>query len=81
MDAGLKISAEMTLAQTRCQGIHEIERQYLKALLSRHSGRINQSATEAGITPRQLHKLMKKYGIRKEDFKPPFRQSTSSFSA
>ncbi|MGD9018522.1 MAG: sigma-54 dependent transcriptional regulator [Desulfobacterales bacterium] len=81
MPAELMISSEMTLAQTRCQGIQEIERQYLKGLLARHSGRINQSAAEAGITPRQLHKLMKKYGLQKEDFKPPFRKSTSSSSA
>ena len=35
----------------------------------RNNGKINQSAQEAGISTRQLHKLMLKYGLRKEDFK------------
>ena len=38
--------------------------------MARNHGKINISATEAGITTRQLHKLMSKYGIRKEEFKP-----------
>lgn len=75
--AEVAIDTELTLAQIRSQGIQEIERQYLKSLLSRHSGRINQSAQEAGITPRQLHKLMKKYGIQKEDFKTLSRKPLS----
>jgi DNA-binding NtrC family response regulator len=45
------------------------ERQYLKELMLRNKGKINPSAQEAGISTRQLHKLMLKYGLRKEDFK------------
>ncbi len=59
----------MTLAETRQRGIDEIERNYLKDVLSRNQGKINESARDAGITPRQLNKLMNKYGIRKEEFK------------
>jgi DNA-binding NtrC family response regulator len=68
--AEVPIDTSQTLAHVRAEGVEEIERRYLKDLLSRHQGRINQSAEEAGITTRQLHKLMKKYGLRKEDFKP-----------
>jgi DNA-binding NtrC family response regulator len=68
--AEVTIDTSQTLAQVRAEGVEEIERRYLKDLLARHQGRINQSAEEAGITTRQLHKLMKKYGLRKEDFKP-----------
>ena len=57
------------VAETRRRGIEEIERKYLKELLSRNKGKIQASATSAGITTRQLHKLMKKHGLRKEDFK------------
>ncbi|MFC1857109.1 sigma 54-interacting transcriptional regulator [Thermodesulfobacteriota bacterium] len=57
------------LAEIRRKGIEEIERRYLKELLSRNKGKINLSAQDAGITTRQLHKLMKKYELRKEDFK------------
>jgi transcriptional regulator with GAF, ATPase, and Fis domain len=67
--AELAIDMHNTLAQVRACGVEEIERRYLKDLLSRHKGRINASAEEAGITTRQLHKLMKKYGYRKEAFK------------
>jgi DNA-binding NtrC family response regulator len=62
--------AAHSLHQVRAAGIEEIERLYIKDVLVRHTGRINASAEEAGITTRQLHKLMKKYGLRKEDFKP-----------
>ena len=68
--AEVSIDTSQSLAQVRAEGVEEIERRYLKELLTRHRGRINQSAEEAGITTRQLHKLMKKYGLRKEDFKP-----------
>jgi DNA-binding NtrC family response regulator len=37
--------------------------------VTRNQGRINISAAEAGISTRQLHKLMTKYGIHKEAFK------------
>ena len=62
-------SESMTLAETRQRGITEIERNYLKDVLSRNKGKINESACDAGISPRQLNKLMNKYGIRKEGFK------------
>jgi len=67
--AEVSIDTSHALAQVRAEGIEEIERRYLKDLLTRHKGRINRSAEEAGITTRQLHKLMKKYGYRKETFK------------
>jgi DNA-binding NtrC family response regulator len=57
------------LAEARRKGIEEIERRYLKEVLTRHKGKINTSAKDAGITTRQLNKLMKKYELRKEDFK------------
>jgi transcriptional regulator with GAF, ATPase, and Fis domain len=62
-------SEHMTLAQTRHRGIEEIERNYLKNVLARHNGKINESARDAGISSRQLNKLMNRYGIRKEEFK------------
>ena len=66
----LPLGARRTLAQTRMLAVEEIERRYLKDTLSRNQGKINATATDAGITTRQLNKLMNKYGIRKEEFKP-----------
>jgi DNA-binding NtrC family response regulator len=62
-------SEHMTLAQARQRGIEEIERNYLKDVLARNKGKINESATDAGISSCQLNKLMNRYGIRKEEFK------------
>lgn len=60
---------ELTLAEGRTRCIDGFERQYLTAVLARNHGRIDRSATEAGISVRQLHKLLSRHGIRKEDFK------------
>jgi transcriptional regulator with GAF, ATPase, and Fis domain len=57
------------LAAARRITLNNFERQYIKALLARNRGKIKNSALEAGITTRQLHKLMRKYGIRKEEYK------------
>jgi DNA-binding NtrC family response regulator len=59
----------LTLAEARNRGVENIERRYLKQLLSRNKGKIKGSAHDADITTRQLHKLMKKYDFRKEEFK------------
>jgi len=67
--ASVSVDACLSLAEMRSKGIEGIERHYLKELLTENRGKIKDSATAAGITTRQLHKLMKKYGIRKEEFK------------
>ncbi len=67
--ARVQVDVSTPLAEVRRRGADDIERQYLKELLSMNHGRINITAEAAGITTRQLHKLMKKHGIRKEDFK------------
>ncbi|MEE4264886.1 MAG: sigma-54 dependent transcriptional regulator [Desulfobacteraceae bacterium] len=58
-----------TLAEVRQQAVEEIERNYLKDVLARNQGKINDSARDAGISCRQLNKLMNRYGIRKEEYK------------
>jgi len=58
-----------TLAEVRQRGVEEIERNYLKDVLTRNRGKINDSARDAGISCRQLNKLMNRYGIRKEEYK------------
>jgi DNA-binding NtrC family response regulator len=66
--AVVPVSAQMPLSAARHQAVEDFERQYLKELLSANQGRINRSAEIAGITSRQLHKLMQKYHLHKEDF-------------
>lgn len=66
---GITINASMMLSEARRKGIEQIEKNYLNELLAQYRGRINDTAKAAGISTRQLHKLMKRYRLRKEDFK------------
>lgn len=65
------INRSLPLAEARRKGVEEIERSYLTQLLTERRGRIKDTAQAAGISSRQLHKLMKKYGLTKEQFKRP----------
>jgi DNA-binding NtrC family response regulator len=65
----LSMDTDVSLSEARRKAVLCFEKQYLKELMSRNRGKINQSAQEAGISTRQLHKLMLKYDLRKEDFK------------
>ncbi|MFP3869790.1 MAG: sigma-54 interaction domain-containing protein [Syntrophobacteria bacterium] len=63
------VDSSLCLAEVRRKALEDIERRYLKELLATKRGRIRESAEAAGITTRQLHKLLSRYGIRKEEFK------------
>jgi hypothetical protein len=41
----------------------------LREILALNKGRVDQSAAMAGVTTRQLHNLLTKHGINKEEFK------------
>lgn len=63
------IGAADTLAEARSRAVAEVERRYLERVLLAHSGRIDATARAAGITPRQLHTLMSRYGLKKEHYR------------
>jgi DNA-binding NtrC family response regulator len=65
----LPVDAQLPLSEARRLAIEDFERQYLKELFSRNKGKVGRVAEEAGVSTRQLNKLMVKYGIRKETFK------------
>jgi DNA-binding NtrC family response regulator len=67
--AEIPLNTSHTLAETRQKSLNEIERNYLKEQLALNNGKINKTAEIAGISTRQLHKLLKKHGIQKEEFK------------
>ena len=69
----VEANISVTLAEVRRKAVEQTETYYLKGLLAASKGRIKETAGAAGISPRQLHKLMKKYGIRKEEFKIPIK--------
>ncbi len=69
LSATVSVDAGLSIAEVRRKGIEDIERNYLKEQLAQNRGKIQNTARAAGITTRQLHKLMKKYSIRKEEYK------------
>ena len=66
----VELDISLPLAEVRRKSLDYLERQYLKEVMTKHQGRINRASETAGITTRQLHKLLSKYGIRKEEYKP-----------
>ncbi len=69
--AKVSLDCSETLETVRGQAVQEVERRYLGELLRMCRGRISVTAKAAGISARQLHNLMKRHGLRKEDFKFP----------
>jgi DNA-binding NtrC family response regulator len=65
----MPVGAQLPLSEARRQAIDDFERQYLKDLFARNKGKVSRTAEDAGVSTRQLNKLMVKYGIRKEAFK------------
>ena len=61
--------AYKTLPEVKNEVLAQVEYQYLKGVLEKTCGRIDQSARIAGIHPRGLYNKMKRFGLRKEDFK------------
>lgn len=58
-----------TLSQVRQEVIAKIEEEYIRSNLASTNGSINKTALIAGITTRQLHKLMTRYEIDKKEYK------------
>ncbi len=65
----IRLDTSESLADVRNRAASIAEREYLKRQLETHRGRISIAAEAAGITPRQLNKLMTKHGLKKEDFR------------
>jgi len=67
--ASIPSETQLRLADVRNRAVAEAEKRYLRELLARTGGRINRTAEAAGITVRQINKLMHKYGMKKEEFR------------
>jgi len=65
----MPVDTRFTLAKVRALAVEEVEKRYLRELLTRNGGRINRTAEAAGITVRQVNKLMNRYGMKKEEFR------------
>nr|WP_320013737.1 sigma-54 dependent transcriptional regulator [uncultured Desulfobacter sp.] len=58
-----------TLAQARRYAVNACEVSYLTRLLAQTNGRISETALQAGITTRQLNRLLTRHGLDKKQFK------------
>jgi DNA-binding NtrC family response regulator len=67
--APIPAEAGLTLADVRRRAVEDAEKRYLREVLARNGGRINRTAETAGITVRQINKLMNRYALRKEEFR------------
>jgi len=60
---------DKTLVEVRGAIVEQVERSYLAAVLRQTGGRIGEAAERAGIEPRSLYEKMKRYELKKEDFR------------
>ena len=60
----------MTYREVLAAGRERTTRDYLVALLREFQGNVTQAAERAGIERESFHRLMKRHGIRAEEFRP-----------
>jgi len=65
----LQFNEDLPLDQIREHAIDLVEKEYMKRVLTRYHGSIKRVAEHTGLTTRSIHGKMKKFGLRKEDFK------------
>ena len=68
-DRDADVDTDRPLDAVREVAVATLERTYLRAALRRTSGRVGETAQLAGISPRALYDKMRRYGLRKEDFR------------
>ena len=67
--ARIHLNTSLTLSTVTKEAVDSVRRQYLKQLLAEYKGKIDESASAAGIGVRQLNKLLTKYKIEKREYK------------
>jgi two-component system response regulator AtoC len=60
---------EKPLPVVRAEVMAQLEKMYCEMVLDKTGGRINKAADIAGIQTRSLYNIMKRLGLRKEDFR------------
>ena len=54
---------KLSLPQAKQQAIEDIEKKYLMHLLQKYNGHVTKIAKEAGMTRRNIHRLLKHHNI------------------
>lgn len=60
---------EMTLQQAKRQAMDKVEKDFLLYLLQKHAGNVTHLAEEAGMTRRNLYRVLEKYKIKLENWR------------
>jgi DNA-binding NtrC family response regulator len=60
---------EDSLRRAKVRAIAHFERAYLKSLLSAYRGNISRAAKAAGKERRTFQRLVRKYGLERNDFR------------
>ncbi len=66
---GLTVNKEYTLAEVKQKITSNIERRYLLSLLEKYKGNVTKVSEEAGMTRRNIHRLLKIHGLDPEKFR------------
>jgi len=67
--AAIPLDTSLPLSEARRLAVNNLERAYLTELLQKNRGNMTATASDAGITDRQLRNLVHKHGIRRETFR------------
>ncbi|MEW6264981.1 MAG: sigma-54 dependent transcriptional regulator [Thermodesulfobacteriota bacterium] len=70
LGGGLASQEVPTLDDVRQRAIEQVEKRYLRELLMLNQGRKDKTAAMARVSTRQLHNLLTKHGLRREDYLP-----------
>ncbi len=68
--ANVSLDLSLPLSEVRNQAKEHAQRRYIEELLAECRGKVSVTAERAGITTRQLRKLLCRYGIDKSCYKP-----------
>jgi DNA-binding NtrC family response regulator len=60
---------EKPLADARAELLSDFEKRYLERVLSLTRGRVGEAARRSGVNERTLYAMMRRHGLRKEDFR------------
>ena len=62
--------ARLTYRQALQVARERATREYLVALMRRFEGNVTHAAVHAGLVRESMHRLLRRHGLRSEDFKP-----------
>lgn len=62
--------ARLTYRQALQLARERATREYLQALMRRFEGNVTRAAVHAGLVRESIHRLLRRHGLRSEDFKP-----------